>query len=406
MILLNGIVLGQNYSILFLGNSYTAANDLPGTIYNLAASAGDTIIYDSNTPGGYSFMMHSTDTNSLDKISSAPWDFVVLQAQSQEPSFPYDQFMTNTYPYAIILDSLIHANDSCSQTIFYMTWGRKYGDSQWDSINTFEKMNSRLRSAYLKMGEVNQAVIAPIGAAWSISWNQNQTLDLWSADNSHPSIAGTYLNACVFYSTLWHRSPVGLTYTGGLNQAEALFLQQIAAQVVLDSIAIWGIGVYDPWIAFNFQNMGSGVQFQNLTLGAQIFEWDFGDGTFSLEINPYHVYASDGSYQVFLTGTDSCQSRTIFNNVLQGTIDVPDSHQEFSSLSPNPFSEDITIHCNSLISGSKITIYTSDGRLVLETIMELGSSYKVNTSLWPVGIYYFIVESSDGTMTMKACKMN
>lgn len=32
-----------------------------------------------------------------------------------------------------------------------MTWGRENGDPQWEPINTFDKMNARLRDAYVPM---------------------------------------------------------------------------------------------------------------------------------------------------------------------------------------------------------------------------------------------------------------
>lgn len=39
--------------VLFLGNSYTAANNLPQLFASVAASAGDAAVVDANTPGGY-----------------------------------------------------------------------------------------------------------------------------------------------------------------------------------------------------------------------------------------------------------------------------------------------------------------------------------------------------------------
>ena len=46
---------------------------------------------------------------------------------------------------------------------------------------------------------------------------------------AHPTTAGTYLAACVFYATLVGRTPVGLGATGGLSPADAAALQAVAA---------------------------------------------------------------------------------------------------------------------------------------------------------------------------------
>jgi hypothetical protein len=54
-------------------------------------------------------------------------------------------------------------------------------------------------------------------------------LGLWSSDGTHPSTAGSYLDACMFYVALTGRSPVGNPYTAGLDPSQARFLQQTAA---------------------------------------------------------------------------------------------------------------------------------------------------------------------------------
>ena len=116
--------ISQQKKVLFLGNSYTAANELPLLVQGLAESSGHSIYVDKNTPGGYTLAFpangHLYNQTSLDKINSEDWDYVVLQEQSQFPVIDY--FRENyTFPGAHALDSLIKLNNNCSQTIFYMT---------------------------------------------------------------------------------------------------------------------------------------------------------------------------------------------------------------------------------------------------------------------------------------------
>ena len=111
--------------VLFIGNSYTSANDLPGTFRQLAAGMGRDVTTSSVNPGGYTFNQHSVYAATLTAIQSAKWDYVILQEQSQLPSFPPSQVTVEVFPYARKLDSLIRLNDSCTETVFYMTWGRK-----------------------------------------------------------------------------------------------------------------------------------------------------------------------------------------------------------------------------------------------------------------------------------------
>lgn len=56
ILLVSGLaVFGQSLTkkVLFLGNSYTAVNNLPQMMADVAVSAGDSLWFDSNTPGGY-----------------------------------------------------------------------------------------------------------------------------------------------------------------------------------------------------------------------------------------------------------------------------------------------------------------------------------------------------------------
>src|SRR5687768_13694632 len=74
-----------SHNVLFLGNSYTGVNNLPQLVHDVALSAGDTLAFDSYTPGGYQLVDHSIDVTSQNKIMTGGWDYVVIQGQSQEP---------------------------------------------------------------------------------------------------------------------------------------------------------------------------------------------------------------------------------------------------------------------------------------------------------------------------------
>ena len=134
--------------VLFIGNSYTGVNNLPQLFIDVSVSAGKNVFVDSYAPGGYTLQMQSTDATTQAKIMQGGWDYVVLQAQSQEPSFPDDQFQSETYPYAITLNNLIKTYNPCSKTVFYMTWGRKNGDAAncafFPPLCTYQGMDSLL----------------------------------------------------------------------------------------------------------------------------------------------------------------------------------------------------------------------------------------------------------------------
>lgn len=240
----------KKIKVLFLGNSYTYVNNLPQLISDLALAKGDTLVFDSNCPGGATFNNHFTNGTSLSKINSQKWNYVVLQAQSQEPSFPPSQVGAQTLPYAVKLDSVIQQNDSCTITTFYETWGRKNGDASncaaYPPLCTYTGMQNRLKQSYKLFADTCHALMAPAGEAWRSSISFSPALELYQADESHPSLEGSYLTACVFYEILFKKSVLSNTYTAGVATATASFLQQVAHAVVNDSLTVWNVGKYNP----------------------------------------------------------------------------------------------------------------------------------------------------------------
>jgi hypothetical protein len=296
------IIAQQKKEVLFIGNSYTYVNDLPNLVKQIALSFGDTLIHDSSTPGGANFNGHSSSAQTLTKINQQQWDYVVLQAQSQEPAFSPFQVSGQTYPYAEQLVDMIGNNFSCTEPIFFMTWGRKYGDQQncqnYPPICTYQGMQQRLRESYLEMAFTDSATCAPVGMAWKKSIEIDSTLNLYIADNSHPSIYGSYLAACTFYASIFKKSAVGSAYwPNAIDSLTALSLQQIGSSTVLDSFGVWNI--FNAELDFYQDN--DSVSFTNLSTNYESLVWDFGDGVTSFDENPTHVYTASGNYTITLS---------------------------------------------------------------------------------------------------------
>lgn len=317
----------DSISVLFIGNSYTYVNDLPGTLGALAANLGKELTIDSKTNGGYTFQNHTTDPLTYSKIHSKPWDVVVIQGQSQEPSFPDAQVNTQTLPYAMQLSDSIWANNPCSNVMYYMTWGRQNGDSQWSEINTFEKMNTRLYNAYMRMADSSdQAMVSPVGRAWSYVRENHPAINLYNADQSHPSAEGTYLAACTFYASLFRQSPVGSTYYGGLSAATAGILQNAAAAVVLDSLDHFHLHPVDEptQASFTLVQNGETIQLTNTSSRATTYTWDFGDGQSAVTEDAQHTFGGNGMYNVQLIASSGCNSDTFSIQVQVGALELSD----------------------------------------------------------------------------------
>lgn len=225
--------------VLFLGNSYTQVNDLPGLLEQLAASLGHTVETDRNTPGGNTLGVpqgnngqHVTNAVSLGKIAGGGWDAVVLQDQSTMPTI---QAALDTYtrPAVLSLEADVRAASPDARVVLYMTWGRENGGGPFclgsscsPAFADFDAMQASLAAAYTSLAETAVDVeVAPVGLAWQRHLAGSQPADLFAGDGSHPSLAGSYLAACVFYARLFDASPVGAPFNAGLDPAVALALQ-------------------------------------------------------------------------------------------------------------------------------------------------------------------------------------
>jgi hypothetical protein len=200
--------------ILFIGNSYTSFN---GGINNQLEGLDPSSATQRIDVGGYTLQNHWNDGNALQTIRTGKWDYVVLQEQSQTPILDPSKFRL----YAQEFDGAI--KNSGAKTILLMTWERP------DSIS-IGVTTARLAAAYDAVGAFLGAKVAPAGTAFANSLRAKPDLQLYGADG-HPTMYGTYLAACVIYTTIFQHSPVGNPYSdSSISPETRTYLQQIAAQ--------------------------------------------------------------------------------------------------------------------------------------------------------------------------------
>jgi Domain of unknown function (DUF4886) len=211
--------------VLFVGNSLTFKNDLPELVHRLGG-ARTPIFAGSFTAPGWQLWQFAGDRGLERLLHDVHWDVVVLQEQSQIPSFPADDRAREFIPYVERLAD--EARRSGAQPLLFVTWAHRTGDRRNFSGDTYAAMQQRVVDGYREAAHAASAVVAPVGVAWAKALTRRPQVELWARDGTHPSGAGSYLAACVFYALLTRRSPVGNAYTAGLEPAEARFLQRVA----------------------------------------------------------------------------------------------------------------------------------------------------------------------------------
>lgn len=172
------------HHVLFVGNSLTYANDLPGTVAAVAASAGDTIVVAMAAEPNVALIDHVHGaSNALDRIARERWELVVLQ---QGPT-----------PAGVCRDTLVLAAKLLAPAIakaggtaaLLMAWTSRADQSWFDDD----------RISYQAAATAADGIFLPAGEAWRAAWRVDAQLQLYGPDGYHPSALGTFLTALEIY---------------------------------------------------------------------------------------------------------------------------------------------------------------------------------------------------------------
>ncbi len=174
--------------ILFIGNSFTARNNLPGLLAQLVHAGGKgELECELISAGGASLRMHLNKGEARECLQASRWDYVVLQEQSTLPIKNPKRTEENIREF----DAVIKAAQA--PTVLYMTWARR------DAPAT----QAALSETYTQVGRAIGATVVPVGLAWQYCLAAHPDIALHDKDQSHPNLAGSYLAACTFYATLF-----------------------------------------------------------------------------------------------------------------------------------------------------------------------------------------------------------
>ena len=250
--------------VLFIGNSYTYVNDLPGMLARTAATAGTppAITTDSVTEGGATLSTHWSEGIAQTRINEGQWTHVVLQGQSLEADYPAPAFSAA----ALQLGDLITA--AGARPALYVTWARAAGDSVYGAGQWFinpDEMQDRVTAAYADVaGQLPGSILACVGEAFRTSLRDHPEIVLHQSDNSHPTVAGTYLAASTFYVALTGNPvPEASEVPPEVSAEDAALLRDVAlvgsecADVHVKAIVSWRFDVHCH--PFDFGTMGTSI---------------------------------------------------------------------------------------------------------------------------------------------------
>lgn len=221
--------------VLFVGNSFSYYNNgIQNHLASLIKSADKWQVGESRyrlktISGGKLFEHVAGIPPLLQNPQDRQYDMLVLQEYSNGPiSKKYHQSFVDASAAIATL-----ARKQAIQPVLFMTWAYKNN----------KEMTQQLADAYTAQANSLSALVVPVGLAFAATNQHYPEIELYIPDIEdfndkgyeqyydelkHPSVAGTYLAACMFYASFYQHSPLGLAYDAGLDKSTVEALQKMA----------------------------------------------------------------------------------------------------------------------------------------------------------------------------------
>jgi hypothetical protein len=216
--------IGAGARVLFIGNSLTEGNDVPGMVRALAAAAGLGWHVEAQLLGGAGLQDHWEAGLAQTRIRSGRWDAVVLQ---QGPSSLADS-RANLRHWTEEFDGLVR--QAGGRSALYMVWPER-ARLAWFN---------RVRDSYALAARDVDGWFLPAGESWRAAWSKEPALALYGGDGFHPTLAGSWAAALTIFGGLSARPLLDLPGPGGLDAETADQLRRAAAE------ALENYGDYGP----------------------------------------------------------------------------------------------------------------------------------------------------------------
>jgi hypothetical protein len=174
-------------SVLFIGNSLTATNNLPGLVRAEGERKGVYVRTKAVAIPNSALEDHWFDGTALELIRSEHFDFVVVQ---QGPS-------SQEEGRQMLLEYGKRFKDVCDQNqaklAFYMVW---------PAIPNYSNFGGVIKN-YTDAADATKSLLCPVGSYWKAYIDRTGDFSYYSGDQFHPSKKGSTLAAEIIYKTLF-----------------------------------------------------------------------------------------------------------------------------------------------------------------------------------------------------------
>ena len=240
----------KEYSILFIGNSYTFYNDMPTVYFQAMAKAcGYNLTVATITKGAYTLEKFANPADPYGTLvknalsGATKYDYVIIQEQSVRPAINAPAF------YDGVRALVEKIRGIGAQPVLYATWGRKTGSDTLEKYNfTNEEMTYKLAAAYDAIAKELEIPVVHVGLAFFDLYT-NSALELYNADKSHPSAAGSYIAAMSLFCQIFGYAPEEIPIAGPGTDDETKMIQAAVKKITAEA----------PVIPENYKTDSAGV---------------------------------------------------------------------------------------------------------------------------------------------------
>ncbi|HCQ16800.1 MAG: hypothetical protein CMI36_05215 [Owenweeksia sp.] len=390
--------------VLFIGNSFTGANNLPNLFEQLAANAGHHVVIGAHTPGGISVgdirqgnQAHMNNPYVYNLIKGDDWDYLVLQDNQGRFSHPRGKFPDPSFQSKVIeghlriRDSLLYYHP-CAHMIWFGGFGTKNGLSP--DFTSGVAMIDSIYQNYKFLNDTAHQVIAPIGPAFKRIIAAYPAIDLWGGDATHPSLHGSFLTACVIYTTVFKQSPLLSTYNPGISASHDTLLKTVGYQTTLDSLNFTGLDSITPLISRSNDTL--------VITGYPQCSWFYNDAPYP-SANCTAIMDQVGRYSAIVTDSKGCMFKAWEYELASSNVNYEQLPLESMAVYPNPGTGKFKLKLSEPGTAFSYILTTSGGKIIDRQDLNL-ESVVIDLTNHPKGLYILQVNVKGALITKKILK--
>jgi hypothetical protein len=385
-----GNVIAADYFTTMTGNSYLWSYGCGGGWYQGASGVGSTADFaNSDLQGVFTLLFGSYfgDWDTPDNFLRAALarGKMLTNAWSGRPHW---QFHHMALGENIGYDVRVSQNNS---NLYFANYGSRF-------IHIAMMGDPTLRNDVV--APVSNVVATINGNYCNIAWNaspesvvgyyiymKNDTMTGYIRFNEDPVTGTSYTDSCMLYPGVYNYMVRALVLQSSPGGTYYNLSQGI-------SDTAWNENDLKVHAAATYSITDDVVSFENASVNATSYFWDFGDGDTSSLENPIHTFLY-GNYTVTFIASSSCDADTLFIPV--SVITGIEERNENSGivLYPNPSNGKFRIlFDDSQVPFYRIKIYNIFGEPVLE-IKNLMDQDEIDLSDFPDGIYVLMISTGN-----------